>query len=140
MTLYAKIDVAFARDPDLVGHPLARLLYIQWICFGRENNTDGICDRRLLNMVAHDIGTPRRQMDHLVKVGKMEVTPYGWRIPERVWKRYNLTKDEVSALVAAKSDAGALGNHRRWHGTEPSATCRYCIAEPSQNGSHDATR
>lgn len=134
--LYAKLDVAFARDPDLMGHPLSRLAYIQWTCWCRENNTDGSCNAHVLNLVLSDITNPRRHMAFLVKIGKLEETPEGWRIPERIWKRWNLTKDEVNALTAAKSDAGTLGNHRRWHTTEPSPDCRFCIAPPSQNGSH----
>jgi hypothetical protein len=140
MALYAKIDVAFARDPDLVGLPLARLMYVQCLLYARENLTDGAIDSRLLSFVAVDIQRPRRHMDALVKAGKLEETPDGWRIPGHVWRKFNPTKDEVAAIIAAKGEAGALGNHRRWHRTEPSPDCRYCIANASQNGSHDAKR
>lgn len=139
MALYAKIDVALARDPELVGMPLARLMYVHCVLYCRENLTDGHIDRRVLTLAAVDIPNPRKQMDALVKAGgKLEVTEAGWRIPEQVWRRFNPMKEEVDALVTAKGAAGALGNHRRWHGSEPSATCRYCIAESSQNGSQHA--
>jgi hypothetical protein len=104
MALYAKIDVALARDPDLIGYPLARLLYIQAFCYGRENLTDGAIDRRLLPLVAPDIPTPAKHVAYLVTIGKLEETPTGWRIPEGVWRRYNPLKSEVDEMRRAEAD------------------------------------
>jgi hypothetical protein len=136
MGLYAKIDVAFARDPDWILQPLSRLMYVQWMCHCRESATDGLCDARLLTLVAAGISHPRQHMDFLVSIGKLDVDPQGWRIPERVWTRWNLTKAEVDALTAAKSEGGSLGNHRRWHKDQPSSECPFCS---SSNGSHKAS-
>lgn len=105
MALYAKIDVALARDPELVGMPYARLLYIHVVCYCRENLTDGQIDRRVLPLVAVDIPQPSKWMDELVKAGgKLEVTDTGWRIPEQVWSRFNPLKSEVDEMRRVEAE------------------------------------
>lgn len=47
------------------------------------------------------------------------------------WQR---SADEIAEKVAAKQNAGLIGNHRRWH-TDRGVSdpdCRFCIAEASQ--------
>lgn len=120
MTLYAKIDVALQRDPDLVGLPLARLIYIQAVCYCRENLTDGQIDRRVLPLIAVDIPQAAKHMNALVTAGKLGVTCAGWRIPERIWKRFNPTKVEVDELRRAEAERKqAWRDKRRRDGIVP---------------------
>lgn len=95
--LYAQIECDLMRDPDLIGAPMARLLYIQCVLYGRENLTDGLIDRRLLPLIAVDIPTPAKHMATLAAKGKVELDPEGWRIPPDVWTKRNPTRAEVEA-------------------------------------------
>lgn len=130
LTLYAKIDVAIARDPRMIAAgPMARLLYIQAFAYCRENLTDGLIDRLLLPIIAVDIKSPALLMSKLVKVGALEETCDGWRIPLRVWRKYNPMRADVEAMVVDKRAAGVLGNHNRWHGERSDPKCPHCHPE-----------
>lgn len=101
MALYAKIDCGIARDPKMIAAgPHARLLYVQATLFCRENLTDGVVEELVLPIVALDIPTPKKHMQRLVALGALEQIDGGWRIPERVWAKYNPTRAEVDARRA----------------------------------------
>ena len=54
-------------------------------------------------------------MDYLVSIGKLEVTDTGWRIPDRIWRKFNPTKAEVDELRRAEAERKAAwrDKHRR---------------------------
>lgn len=134
MTLFAQVDVGFAREPRMVAAgAMARLLYVQAILYCRENLTDGVIDAWVLPLVAVDIRTPGKHMARLVEVGALEVIPGGWRIPLPVWRKWN----PLAAEVAAKRDA-ENERKRRWKERVTAAT----IPEESRQRdmSRDASR
>lgn len=140
MRLYAQLDCAFARDPKMVAAgPMPRLLYVHALLYGRENLTDGRIDKVLLPIVAMDIPAPAKHMQRLVDVGAIEDHDTFWRIPEHVWSRWNPTAEQVEQKRQAKRQAGALGNHKRWHvdgNTDPN--CSHC-ATAVRNGCESQT-
>jgi hypothetical protein len=106
--LYARIDVALARDPRMIAAgPLARLMYVQSVLYCRENLTDGVIDRLILPLVAVDVPNARRHMARLVDVGALEVVEVGWRIPDQVWRRYNPLRSEVDEIRRAEAERKA---------------------------------
>lgn len=118
MALYAKIDCALARDPRLIKvGPLARMLYVQAILYGRENLTDGLVDRVVLNLIAVDIPHPAKLMDTLADVALndplLERTTDGWRIPERTWRKWNPTRTEVNEMRDAEAVRKASWRDKR---------------------------
>lgn len=114
--LYAQIECDLMRDTDLLGEPLARLLYIQAVLYCRENLTDGRIDRKELILVAVDIPSRDKQIAKLVTIGKLEPTPTGWRIPEHVWRQRNPMKAEVaSAREAATQRKRSQRDRQRGH-------------------------
>lgn len=132
MGIYAKVDCGLPRDPKLVtAGPLARLLYVQYVLFCRENLTDGELDTVLLPLVALDIPNPKKHIATLVTVGALEESDRGWRIPPEVWAKWNPTKAEVDEMISAKREAGARGNHDRWHVARGQvvAGCEWCASQ-----------
>jgi hypothetical protein len=105
MALYAKIDVALARDPRMIAAgPLGRLLYVQTILYCRENLTDGSVDKLVLPLIAIDIPSPAKHMRRLTELGALEQTGVGWQIPEAVWRRYNPMRSEVDDIRRADAE------------------------------------
>lgn len=116
MELYAMIDLALPRDPNLVAAgPLARLLYVQAWLFSKENLTDGHINEVLLPLVAVDIPNPKKHMAALVRTGALEAVPGGWRIPADVWFRWNKSRGDIEHEREQKRLAGLAGNHTRHH-------------------------
>lgn len=115
MGLFAKIDVALARDPRMIAAgPLARLLYVQSVLYARENLTDGVIDALVLPIVAIDVPNPRKHMARLVDVGALtERKGGGWIIPEHVWRRYNPTRAEVEEQRRLEAERKAQWRARR---------------------------
>lgn len=94
--LYAQFDCDLPRDPKMLrAGPLARLLYMQCVLYGRENLTDGKIEAVLLPLIATDIPKPHALMAKLADAGLVEVTDYGWRIPPHVWAKRNPTRVQV---------------------------------------------
>ena len=119
-TIYSQLEVDFVRDPKMRrAGPLARLLYIQTMCWGKENETDGKVEPVFAAEVAADIPQYRKHFRKLVEVGLMEEMPDGgWRIPLEVWIKRNPTKQDLDAMRRKKSEAGKRGAHSKWHDAE----------------------
>jgi len=129
--LYSQIECDWPREPRmLAAGPMARLLYIQFALYARENLLDGKLDRLEIPYISVDIPQPFKLLARLVEVGALEVTDTGWAIPMHVWRKRNPMRAEVEETKAAKKEAGERGNHVRHHVEKGvvSQTCRYCLA------------
>jgi hypothetical protein len=127
--LFAQLEVDMVRDPAMRrAGPLPRLLYIQTMCWSKENETDGKVEPWFAQEVAADIPDHAEHFDKLVSVGLMEAMPDGgWRIPLAVWVKRNPTKQDLEALRRKKSEAGKRGGHSKWHSAENAHDwCDYC--------------
>jgi hypothetical protein len=129
--LWVPLDVNYAEDDKLVeAGVMAELLYVRGLAFVKRAQTDGYIRTGQLGSIATRIPNPKRQVDRLLDVGAWESTDTGWFVT--AWLKRN---PAVAEYHAAKSEAGALGAHRRWHlppTGSPSSDCKFCMA----NGWH----
>ena len=140
--LYAKIGLDFPDDPKVIeAGAYAELAYLRCTLHAKANRSDGKIHRlRLSRWLAGIPGKPEKHMDRLVAVGLLEVHADGWAIPERVWRRWNKTAEEIDEVRVQKQEAAAKGNHVRHH-VEKGITrgdCPYCEHQPIAQSSHSA--
>jgi hypothetical protein len=126
--LFAPLDVGYAEDHKIIdAGPMAELLYVRSLAFVKRAGSDGWIAANQLALIAARIPTPARQADRLVDVGLWEVNGTGWYIS--AWLRHNLAEADVKK---AKSKAGSLGNHNRWHvgpSGVPKTECDHCLEQ-----------
>jgi hypothetical protein len=126
--LYVPLDVNYAEDDKIVdAGPMAELLYVRSLAFAKRARTNGHIRESQLSIVAARIPRARALAARLVDVHLWERDDSGLYI--RAWLKRNLPVDEIAA---AKSAAGALGNHRRWHlppDGQPNPECAHCRKE-----------
>ncbi len=147
--LWAKVSLSFPDDPKVIeaGH-CAELAYLRCTLLSRQHMTDGVVHRaRASRWLVGIPGDPIEHMDTLARVGLMEATEDGWRIPETVWRTWNPTSEELAEQTENKRAAAIKGNHVRYHTQKGKfdPECSHCVAESSQNArslravsSHDA--
>lgn len=123
----------FKVDDKLWGHPKwlavparARGLWVTAGSWSAERATDGLIPREALRA----LGGTTKDAEALVKAGLWHEEPTGWRFHE--WTVYQPDAASEKARRKAESDAGALGNHRRWHVARGTivADCEYCQWTP----------
>ena len=137
--LWAKVSLSFPDDPKVIeaGH-CAELAYLRCTLLSRQHMTDGVVHRaRASRWLVGIPGDPIEHMDTLVRVGLMEATEDGWRIPETVWRTWNPTSEELAEQTENKRAAAIKGNHVRYHTQKGKfdPECSHCVAESSQPAS-----
>ena len=138
--LYAQIDCDMPRDERVLeAGPMAELLYIRCVLFGRENLTDGHVTRARLPFVAVGIDNACAHMSTLVAVGLMVETAHGWCIPEHVWVKRNPTGEQVEAQRAAKIERQKAWRDKIKETRDATATCREPVASPSRADHRDVS-
>jgi hypothetical protein len=125
--LFVPLNVSYYLDEKLLGvGPLAELLYVRSLAFCKAQSTQGAFTTQQLRTFGAKITHLRVQERALVAQKLWEPTETGWFIT--AWFNHNPTNDEIHN---ARSTAGQMGNHRRWHlppdGTA-SPDCKFCIA------------
>jgi len=125
--LYVPLDVNYADDDKIIAAgPLGELLYVRALAFVKRADADGHIRANQLPAIALRIPRWRQHADRLVELGLWEVDGDGWFIS--AWFKRN---QAASELHHAKSEAGLIGNHRRWHllpTGNPSPDCKFCVA------------
>ena len=128
MPLFVPLDVNYADDDKIVAAgPMAELLYVRALAFVKRARSDGHLHDGQLPIVAARIPRPRQLADRLVDTGLWERNGTGLYVS--AWLKRNPPVADVSP---AKSAAGALGNHRRWHlppDGAPNPECPHCRKE-----------
>jgi hypothetical protein len=143
MELHAQIACAMPRELARKGIGWQdRAVYTEAIYYGRENLTDGVISRGDLPFWMADMPVRERtrRLDALRDNGALLPHPNGWCVPEHVWRKWGKTRSEVESIREARTEAGLIGNHERWHTGatgKPSHKCPLCIATRSHgaNGS-----
>ena len=106
----------FKVDDKLWGHPKwlavsprARGLWVTAGSWCASNGTDGLVPTHVLRVLGHTA----KDAGELVGAGLWHVEDGGWRFND--WLTYQPDAASEKAKHAAESEAGTLGNHRRWH-------------------------
>lgn len=111
MSIYAQVSCSLPDKVAIIeAGDIAELVYYRSILRCRDNLTDGIIDRRLIDRWFAGIrGKPSTHLNRLRDVGMLLDHPDGWCIPEEVWCKWNPTKAEVEARRTAETE-----RKRRW--------------------------
>lgn len=108
MTLYAKISVNLPADPKMEQVGIhAELLYIRCVLGSREVLSDGFVTPR--NMARWGVGCDEQATltslaAKLVEAGLWEPREGGWSVPDRVWREWNPTRDEIEHARRVEAD------------------------------------
>jgi hypothetical protein len=128
MALYVPLDVNYAEDDKIIEvGPLAELLFIRSLAFAKRVEKDGRIADSQMPTVAARIPKANTQAERLYESGLWERNGTGLYIS--AWLKRNKPVEDVNA---AKSSAGTIGNHKRWHlsGVKPpSPECEFCVKE-----------
>ena len=126
--LYAQLSCGLPDKPEIIdAGPEAELVYYRAILRSRAQLTDGVIDRRLVARWFAGIRRPTAHLDRLTELGMIELHEAGWCIPITVWQSWNPTQSDVDVARQRKIEAGAAGNHKRWHTeSDPNPKCRHC--------------
>jgi hypothetical protein len=126
--LFVPLLVGYAEDDKIIAAgPMAELLYVRSLAFAKREGKDGRITDNQLAIFSLRIPGARRHADRLVELGLWERNGNGWYVAS--WLRHNRAADEIAQ---AKSAAGNLGNHNRWHlGARgvPKVDCDLCLEQ-----------
>ena len=137
----------FRFDSTFSTHPAARAaglkgraLWIEAAQWSTQHLTDGRIDKHMLPLLAAsaEIGTGRPEANKLVTVGLWTDEGDHWQILN--WSTYQPPRADVEAVKAKRGQAGAEGNHKRWHVKRgiTVADCEWCHPKPVANESQSA--
>jgi len=118
-----KVDDSLYSHPKWVAaSPAAKALWVTAGSWCASQLTDGHVPRHVLPIVG---GKPRAAQE-LVDLGLWEMNGNGWVFHD--WLELQPSRADVEAARAEKADAGARGNHQRWHVKKriKSPDCPYC--------------
>ena len=125
---YVPLDVNYIRDGAIrrAGEP-AELLFLRGLAYCKGARTRGFIPEYDLDVVAVGMKAAPARVAALVQERLWVASPGGWQI--RSWERWNGEDD-------GHVQAGAKGNHIRWHVNEgrPDPDCDLC--SDSQADSH----
>ena len=125
---YVPLDVNYIRDGAIRrAGEAAELLYIRALAYSKGSRTAGFIPDYDIDVIAVGMkGTPGR-VAALVCERLWIDTPGGYRV--RSWERWNGEDD-------GHVQAGAKGNHIRWHvnGGRPDPDCDLCSDSQSESG------
>ena len=124
-SLWVKLACDYFDDERilLVG-PDAELLFVRGLAWAKREN-DGMVGHGALVRLGIGLPAPLDCALTLAKVGLWVEVPGGYQIAN--WGDWQTGGEDIDR----KAKAGALGNHRRWHASQPSLDCPICIAEAS---------
>lgn len=128
MGLYVPLFVNYAEDPKVIdAGPMGELLYVRSLAFAKRQEKDGLIHDNQFREYTGRIPRARVVAERLYEVGLWERNGTGLYIS--AWLKRNAP---VAEVASAKSAAGSLGNHRKWHtgsGKKPNPDCKHCVDE-----------
>lgn len=120
-----KVDDTFAFHPKVMRAGNQAIgLWVRAGCWSSATLTDGKVPADVLKL----LGAKPATVDALVQTGLWRRNGDGIKFHD--WEQYQPTASDVKRKKAAESEAGSIGNHRRWHvgrGKVPNPTeCKHC--------------
>jgi hypothetical protein len=136
--LYVPMDVHLDDDDRVIeAGERAMSLYLWGLRLAKKSALDGVILRSHLRRFPYGATEPRTKS--LLTVGLWEEVPEGYYITG--WLKWNKPAADMMRKRSAASDAGALGNHRRWHADgNKSQRCPYCVAGCDSAVSEDGSQ
>ncbi|GAA4626686.1 hypothetical protein GCM10023196_035940 [Actinoallomurus vinaceus] len=150
--IYVQLSVNFADDPKVralarYGRDArrARDLYVQMICYCKENLTDGLVPAEQIGVLAYP-DPPKvgeKDAERLAEVGLIQRRGASWYVA--AFLKRNRSRQAVRDRSEEKKRSGAKANHVRWH-VERGVTkpdCEWCQngsdsdPKPDDGGTHD---
>ena len=127
-SLWVKLACDYFDDERVlqVG-PEAELLFVRGLAWAKREN-DGRVGRGALVRLGMGLQAPVDCAVRLASVGLWVEVPDGYQIAN--WHDWQVTGEQTGK----RAEAGGYGNHQRWHKTDPSPDCRWCVADGSQPG------
>lgn len=135
---WTPLAVGFWRDPKVIGSSAdCKLLVLASFCFAQGSLTDGFVPANALNVIAADAGVkqPKRAAAEAVRRGLWATVDGGWCIPS--WADWNKDAGTVREERRQKQQAGAHGNHLRWHARRGLKVegCQWCYPQTPDRSS-----
>lgn len=126
-TLYVKLDASYADDPKIIeAGERAEVLYLRSLCLVKRILSDGfVADAHLPRFGLSQVNQRARK---LTEVGLWDRDDQMGGYWIRGWGKHNKLSTEIRATRSEASEAGTLGNHRRWHEgrSESDPDCPHC--------------
>ena len=97
------------EHPKVVGlSDKAFRLYIEAICYCSRQESDG----HVTDVMMRRMGVPK-MIKELVDAGLLNKAAGGYEVHD--YLKHQRSADEIKSYRESRSDAGALGAHKRWH-------------------------
>lgn len=114
MSLFIRISTRIFDDPKVlqVG-PNGLWLYVQGLCYAKENMTDGVVPKAILPRLSVGIRFGSTTARALVDAGLWEDSSDSWRVPADKWEKYQTTKAQVDQRREATKQRVAAHRSRK---------------------------
>lgn len=120
---FVRLDQGMPENPKVVGLTNASFrLYIKAICWCSRQETDGAIPAAMMRQLGSTKATTE-----LVSAGLLLTTAAGFDVHD--YLDFQRSNKEIAAYRNARGDAGALGNHQRWHVArrKRDPKCEFCL-------------
>lgn len=130
--IHVELAVNYADDPKMIAlyrQPKdargARDLYVQMLCYAKDNMTDGIVPREIVTRLAYpdSASVAKRQAALLADVELIEPHEIGWNIC--AYLRRNKSRVEIEALSAKRAESGRIGGKRSGQSRKSQANAKH---------------
>lgn len=122
---FVRLDHGMPENRKVMGlSDAAFRLYIEAICWCSRQESDGHIPVAFIKRLGR-----AKVVRELVECGLLDEAVGGYMVHD--YLDFQRSSEEIEAYRSAKGEAGALGNHKRWHvarrRTDPD--CEFCTTE-----------
>lgn len=119
---FVRLDHGMPENRKVMGlTDSAFRLYIEAICWCSRQESDGHIPSAFIQRMGK-----AKAVQELVKSGLLDDAVGGYMVHD--YLDFQRSAEEITAYRSAKGEAGALGNHKRWHVARRrhDPECEYC--------------
>ena len=124
---FVRLDHGMPENRKVMGlTDSAFRLYVEAICWCSRQESDGHIPSAFIRRMGKT-----KAVQELVKSGLLDDAVGGYMVHD--YLDFQRSAEEITAYRSAKGEAGALGNHKRWHVArrKHDPECEYCAKEKS---------
>lgn len=120
--MWVKLSVDFLDDPKIIAAGLeGEVLFIRSLAWAKKQS-EPVVPAHMLGRIGYGIADPVAVAELLVGLGLWTRVDGGFGIT--AW-------DQWQTDLSARTAAGSLGAHRRWHKAGPVDGCEHCVVKPT---------